>query len=302
MEHKPFISYPAAETTALDASYQDTIQAEVPATVTREVRRYVGSESRLDHDLLAVEEPLQIRLAGEDVALAMRTPGHDEELALGFLYTEGIIGGLHHVQSVARCLDEDGLPSDNTINVTPTDRALLDPSKWRRDFYAASSCGLCGKTSITQIARHNGQVHCHCSVTLDTLYSLPSRVRATQHAFSQTGGLHAAALFTMDGELVVLREDVGRHNAVDKIIGHALLRQMLPLDQHVLYVTSRASFEIVHKAIAAGLGIMAVVSAPSSLAVRTAREAGMTLVAFLREGRLNVYSREERIDTGGSNI
>lgn len=275
--------------------YEEPGLAESAPVSAVQVRRYIGREVEDKDDYLAVEEPLQIRLAGEDVAIAMRTPGHDSELALGFLYTENIIEGKHQVEGVHRCVDEAGLPSPNTINILPTKRELVDPRRWRRDFYAASSCGLCGKTTLGQVARLDKKVVGEVHTSLDILYSLPSKLKASQETFAQTGGLHAAALFDLEGKLLVLREDVGRHNAVDKVVGHALLNDWLPLDHHILLVSSRASFEIVQKALAASIPILAVISAPSSLAVETARQAGMTLVAFLREGRLNVYSEEERI-------
>ncbi len=259
------------------------------------VTRWNAHERQETYDRLAVEEPLQIRLAGEDVVVTMRTPGHDEELAAGFLYTEGIIAGKHHIDSINYCPDETDTPSRNVINVLPTERGLLEPRQWGRNFYSTSSCGICGKTSISQITTQTGQVRHASKVSVQTLYSLEQKLREAQPVFAQTGGLHAAGLFDLQGNLFALREDVGRHNAVDKVIGHALLNDMLPLDNYILFVSSRASFEIVQKALMAGIAIMAVVSAPSSLAVGLARESGMTLVAFLREARLNVYAVEERI-------
>lgn len=266
-----------------------------PMSATRPVLRYSGAHSEEADDELAVEEPLQIRLAGEDVAVTMRTPGNDYELAAGFLYTEGIIKGSHHIESAAYCLDDDGLPSLNIVNVTPTERGLLEPGRWGRNFYASSSCGLCGKTSIDHVTTRSGQVSGGPRVSLETLYSLEARLREGQGTFKQTGGIHAAGLFDAGGSLLLLREDVGRHNAVDKVIGRALLDGLLPLDNHILVVSSRASFEIVQKALMAGVTIMAVFSAPSSLAVDLAREGGLTLVGFLRAGRLNIYAGEERI-------
>jgi FdhD protein len=257
----------------------------------------VGGVCEVAEDDLPAEEPLQVRMAGEDVAVTMRTPGHDIELALGFLLSEGIIVGKHHVESVSHCPGEDDLPNPNIINVLPTDRTLVDPRRWRRTMLATSSCGVCGKTSIEQVAAclpaRSGREP--LPVSLDTLYSLEPTLRAAQHGFAQTGGLHAAGLFDLDGNMLVLREDIGRHNAVDKVIGYALMRDLLPLDRYILLVSSRASFEIVQKALMAGVSIMAVISAPSSLAVDLARSAGMTLVAFLRGDRLNIYSGGERI-------
>lgn len=273
----------------------DTGHPTAPMSATEPVLRYSGDAHQWTYDNLAVEEPLQIRLAGEDVAVAMRTPGHDVELAVGFLYTEGIIAGKHHIEAVRHCADDDGNPAQNIVNLLPTDRTLLDPRKWRRSFYSTSSCGICGKTTINQVTAQAATILSAATVSLQTLYALVPRLQAAQAVFTQTGGLHAAGLFDTGGNLLVMREDVGRHNAVDKVIGHAMLNDLLPLDNHILLVSSRASFEIVQKAAMAGIAIMAVISAPSSLAVELAREAGMTLVAFLRERRLNVYSGQDRI-------
>lgn len=265
------------------------------ASVSMPVKRWQGDSSRSDTDTLAVEEPLQIRMAGEDVAVTMRTPGHDQELAVGFLFSEGLIAGKRHIASIAHCLDERGSPAANIVNLQPTERDLVDPRRWGRNFVSSSSCGLCGKTSIEQIGRRLEPLSARFQVSASILYSLPDKLRAEQEAFSQTGGIHAAGLFTLSGDLLALREDVGRHNAVDKIIGYALLNDMLPLSNHILLVSSRASFEIVQKAWAAGISLLAVISAPSSLAVETAQEAEMTLVAFLRGERLNVYAGEWRV-------
>jgi len=259
------------------------------------VRRWTGTEQLAGYDDLAVEEPLQILFAGEDVAVAMRTPGHDAELAAGFLLSEGVITRRDQIDSIANCLDEAGAPAPNVINVLPSDRNLLEPGRWGRNFISSSSCGLCGKTSIAHITARTTPLHSNASVRLDTLYSLVDKLHAAQAIFTRTGGIHAAGLFTTEGDLLVLREDVGRHNAVDKVVGHALLNDMLPLNNHILLVSSRASFEIVQKALVAGIGIMAVISAPSSLAVEMARDANMTLVAFLRGERLNVYSGHKRV-------
>lgn len=270
-------------------------QREMPMTTQEQVLRYSGERAEWAYDTLAREEPLQIRLAGEDVAVTMRTPGHDEELAAGFLFTEGIIGGKRHIEAINICPPEVGSPESNIVNIIPMDRALLDPRRWGRDFYATSSCGLCGKTSISQVRSRTGQVQGEWKVSPDTLYSLNAKLRAAQETFAVTGGLHAAALFDRRGNLLLAREDVGRHNAVDKVIGHALLHDWLPLDTHILLVSSRASFEVVQKALTAGVCVLAAVSAPSSLAVDLARSGHMTLVGFLRERRLNVYAGEKRV-------
>lgn len=274
------------------------IAEEQEQTQRVQVVRYVGHDRRVEDDLLPVEEPLQIRMAGENVVVTMRTPGHDEELAAGFLFTEGFILNRDQIVSMRHCPDSDtGEPSPNVINITPSERALVDPRRWKRNLYASSSCGICGKESAEGVVREfarltesSGNV-----VTPEFLYSLPGKLKEQQEGFNQTGGLHAAALFDLEGNLLVLREDVGRHNAVDKIVGYAMTNDMLPLSNHIMVVTSRASFEIVQKALAAGITIMATVSAPTSLAVELAREGGITLAAFLREGRCNIYAGEGRI-------
>ncbi|MDQ3928006.1 MAG: formate dehydrogenase accessory sulfurtransferase FdhD [Chloroflexota bacterium] len=272
--------------------------AAAPLSVRQPVWRWVSNSSTLTCDDLTIEEPLQIRMAGVDVAVTMRTPGHDEELAAGFLFSEGLIEGRHQLDSIARCPAEDGTPSPNILNVQPAERDLVNPHSWGRDFLATSSCGLCGKTSLGQVERARERLRplSHdFTVPVDTLYSLPDKLRDRQSTFARTGGIHAAGLFDLQGNLLLLREDVGRHNAVDKIVGYALLNDLLPLDRHVLLVSSRASFEIVQKALTAGISLMCAISAPSSLAVELARRSEMTLVAFLRQARLNVYSGPERL-------
>lgn len=267
-------------------------------TQTEQVIAWAGAGWARREDALAVEEPLEIRLAGGEVAVTMRTPGHDVELALGFLFTEGIIHDLAEVHSVACCQTDDPATEGNVINVNPVDPALADPARWRRNFYASSSCGVCGKASIEAIHTRAPAVRSGGRIGPSTLYRLSTELRAAQTVFGQTGGLHAAGLFDVDGRLLFLREDVGRHNAVDKVIGAALQAGTLPLDQHILLVSGRASFELVQKALMAGIPLLAAVSAPSSLAVDLARSAGMTLVGFLRShgsGRFNVYSGQERI-------
>jgi FdhD protein len=268
-----------------------------PQTRSAQIRRYVSEGSTVEDDLLPVEEPLQIRMAGENVVVTMRTPGHDEELAAGFLFTEGIISHYGHIESIGHCPDDEmgGALSPNVINVTPTERALVDPRRWRRNLYASSSCGICGKESAEQVAREFAGVPEGRPVSIEMLFALPNKLRASQEGFEQTGGLHAAALFDLEGNLLALREDVGRHNAVDKVVGYALMQGLVPLESHIMVVTSRASFEIVQKALAAEVTILATVSAPTSMAVELAREGGITLVAFLREGRCNVYAGERRI-------
>lgn len=249
-------------------------------------------------DTLATEEPMEIRAGGpgqeaEAVAVTMRTPGGDFELAVGFLFTEGLIspGDVHRV---AYC---DNVPGEdqqyNIVSVTldePFDRARL-----HRNFAATSSCGICGKAALDDVEVRCDPVAPGPQVSADVLVSLPDKLRAGQKVFERTGGLHAAGLFTPDGELVTLREDVGRHNAVDKVIGEQLLAGRLPLSGNVLQVSGRASFEIVQKAAVAGIPIVSAVSAPSSLAVEAGDRFGMTIVGFVRDGGCNVYSHAERV-------
>ena len=273
--------------------------AERPPATTTQIEAWTGDEVRDRLDTLAVEEPLEIRLAGCRVAVTMRTPGDDLDLAAGFLFTEGIIHGPDDIAHMAHCPTDDEVSRLNIVNVNPADPAPVDPDRWSRNFYVTSSCGVCGKASIDAIRQEAPSITSRMRVSHDTLYRLAGTLQGAQAVFGQTGGLHAAGLFSAAGELLALREDVGRHNAVDKVIGHALRAGMLPLDDHLLMVSGRASFEIMQKALMAGVPLVAAVSAPSSLAVQLARETGMTLVGFLRakdgQGRFNVYAGVERI-------
>jgi FdhD protein len=266
-----------------------------------------GALRRKD-DYLAAEEPLEIRVGDEPLSVTMRTPGHDRELAAGFLFTEGLIqsrgqltgldfaapenGSQNSPQSAA----QGGAKNGNVVQVEISPDAAPDMEKMRRHFFAASSCGICGKASIDAI-RSRGLAAPNPDFRLDAeiLVRLPERLRSAQDVFERTGGLHAAALFNPHGELLVLREDIGRHNAVDKVIGWALLENRVPIADCVLVVSGRGGFEIVQKAIAAGLPVVASVSAPSSLAVQLARELRLTLIGFLRGRRFVIYSGEERI-------
>ncbi|HLJ67366.1 MAG TPA: formate dehydrogenase accessory sulfurtransferase FdhD [Chloroflexota bacterium] len=252
-------------------------------------------------DVLAVEEPLEIRLAGCRVAVTMRTPGDDFDLALGFLLTEGIIRSGDDVASIAHCPAEPDEVEGNIVNVNPADPGLVDPERWRRNFYATSSCGICGKASIELIRQQAAPIDSDLRVSSDLLFAGERALRSAQTVFGQTGGLHAAALISREGVLIALREDVGRHNAVDKVIGAMLRDGRLPLRDSVLMVSSRASFEVIQKALVAGVPLVAAMSAPSSLAVELARESGMSLVGFLRSesergGRFNIYAGSDRID------
>jgi FdhD protein len=243
-------------------------------------------------DVLATEEPLEIRLGAEQVAVTMRTPGHDADLAVGFLVSEGIVRP-GEVGQVMECPSDEG--DGGVVDVTL--RSGTVPSAgWQRNFYATSSCGVCGKASIEALRVAAPAVGPGPRVHIDTLSALPERLREAQRVFDRTGGLHAAGLFDSDGRLQLLREDVGRHNAVDKVVGRSALEDRLPLTDGILMVSGRTSFEIVQKALLAGIPVVAAVSAPSSLAVRLARESNITLVGFLRSVGFNVYAGAERID------
>ncbi len=249
-------------------------------------------------DVLATEEPMEIRAAGPDqelqaVAVTMRTPGGDFELAVGFLFTEGLIGP-GDVQRVAYC---DNLPGeDQRYNVVSVHlRRPFDAERVRRNFYATSSCGICGKAALDDVEVSCGPVAEGPEVSADVVASLPAALRSKQALFEKTGGLHAAGLFTPDGALISVREDVGRHNAVDKVIGEQLLAGQVPLAGRILQVSGRVSFEIVQKAAVAGIPIVSAVSAPTSLAVEAGDRFGMTIVGFVRDGRLNVYTGSDRV-------
>ena len=269
------------------------------------IHRLRGQAIRADTDHLAVEEPLEIRLIyGPDehrrsqaVAVTMRTPGHDAALALGFLWTEGLLRDAAHVQRtqhLSRCRPE---ATGNILEVYLQPHAPVDLKTLHRNFYVSSSCGVCGKASMdaVRVAPAQRLPPPAPLVGAATLYTLPDRLRAQQAVFERTGGLHAAALFAPDGRLRYCREDVGRHNALDKVIGEALLRHDLPLHDVVLLVSGRASFELVQKAVLAGIPCLAAVGAPSSLAVSLADRHGLTLIGFLRGERANVYTHAGRL-------
>ena len=273
----------------------DTLRRNVTPVKVIAVHDGVRSERP---DTLATEEPLEVRVTGPDgstqqVAVTMRTPGGDFELAAGFLFTEGLIGA-GDIQRVAYCDDlEDDEQRYNVVTVTLT--RAFDPEKLRRNFYATSSCGVCGKAALADIEVRCDPVAPGPTVAAETIATLPDKLREAQNVFERTGGLHAAGLFTPEGKLVTLREDVGRHNAVDKVIGEQLMLDRVPLGDHILQVSGRASFEITQKAAVAGVPIVSAVSAPSSLAVEAAERFGMTLVGFVRDGRCNIYTHPERI-------
>ena len=257
-----------------------------------------GSVERKD-DYLAAEEPLEIRIGDQPLSVTMRTPGHDVELAAGFLFTEGLIQNREQILAIDNVepITDDGVKRGNVIQAELVEEAAPDLAKMRRHFFASSSCGICGKASIDAVrSRLLTAPNPEFRVDAELLTSLPDILRSSQDVFQRTGGLHAAALFDSSGGLLVVREDIGRHNAVDKVIGWALLDHRVPLGNAVLLVSGRGGFEIVQKALVAGIPILASVSAPSSLAVQLARELRMTLVGFLRGRRFVIYSGEDRIE------
>jgi FdhD protein len=257
--------------------------------------RWEGSTRSRSTDPLVVEEPLEIRLAGEPIAVTMRTPGHDLDLAAGFLFTEGILSSPDQVGAIAHCSDPQDSRASNIVEVVPARGRTLPERGWQRAFYVTSSCGVCGKASIDAVRRSVRPLEEAPTLQAAMLYRLPEELRRAQVLFSETGALHGAALFTLSGELKQVREDVGRHNAVDKVVGSCFLAESLPLRGHLLLVSGRASFEIVQKALMAGIPVVAAVSGVSTLAVELAREAGMLLVGFLRGRSMQVYSGSDRL-------
>ena len=276
-----------------------------PTVATLPVHRVRSADVRADEDRLAVEEPLEIRLQYEEdgaprlrqIAITMRTPGHDAELAVGFLVGEGILKSAADVAGTQHCPITEAQTSHNVLTVRLAPGVTFDPRRIERNFYTTSSCGVCGKTSLEALEVTGCPVlpAGHPRLDPSVVHGLPATLRAAQDVFEQTGGLHAAALFTPAGALLRVREDVGRHNAVDKLVGSFFLEDRLPLSDGVLLVSGRASFELAQKALMAGIPILAAVSAPSSLAVGLAAEFGMTLLGFVRDDRFNVYTAPDRI-------
>jgi len=260
------------------------------------IERWTEGASRAGSDRVAHEEPLEIQVAGTPLAVVMRTPGHDRELVLGFLLAEGIVAGADEVTSLRHeSVTPDPDASGNVIRVLLRDESGLDLERLRRNVYTSSSCGVCGKASLERVLATAPPFADAARFPAKVLYELPERLRAAQRGFAETGGLHAAALFDADGRLLVVREDVGRHNAVDKVIGWAAEQGRLPLAGCGLLVSGRISFEIVQKALAARVPLVAAVSAPTSLAIRLADAGRIALVGFLRGRGFNVYGARERI-------
>jgi FdhD protein len=257
-----------------------------------------GSRAAADRDLVAREEPLEIQLHGATLAVVMRTPGHDAELARGFLVTERVVRRAADITAVRHCtVVTDPDAEDNVVNVTLRDGVAVDLEALRRNLFASSSCGVCGKATIENALAVAPPLDDPARFAPGFFHDLADRLAAEQPVFARTGGLHAAALCAPDGALLVVREDVGRHNAVDKIVGWALERDRVPLAGHALMISGRISFEIVQKALAARVPAIAAVSAPSSLAVDLAQRAGLMLVGFLRGRRFNVYGHRARLSS-----
>ncbi|MBD2338287.1 formate dehydrogenase accessory sulfurtransferase FdhD [Calothrix sp. FACHB-156] len=265
------------------------------------VRVVENGKIRTHIDHLTAEEPLEIRLISPNrtVAITMRTPGADFELAAGFLYNEGAIRCKQDIQRISYCVDEsiDGEQRYNIVNVELRSGLIADLQPLERHFYTNSACGVCGKASLEALRlRDYPVISSELRIKPEIIYSLPDKLRSAQGIFRATGGLHAAALFDLQGQLLNLQEDVGRHNALDKLIGTALLSDELPFNHHIVMVSGRSSFEILQKSVAAGVPIVCSVSAPSNLAVSVAQEFGITLIGFLRGQKFNVYTGWERID------
>ncbi len=256
----------------------------------------VRGESRVEaEDALVVEEPLEIHVSGRPVVVVMRTPGRDDELAAGFLFTEGLLESPADLGAIHACRGANGAPLPNVVNVLPAEGRTLDIERFRRDFPSGSSCGICGKASIDQVRRRLPPVEDPVRIPLATLLGLPGRMRAIQPLFQLTGAIHAAALFDAAGTLLLAREDIGRHNAVDRVVGRMVMEERLPLTGHLLAVSGRISFEIVQKALAARIPIVAAVSGASTLAVELAEAGGLTLAGFVRGDGCNVYCGRERV-------
>jgi FdhD protein len=264
------------------------------AASVQHTRLHRDGRSEHVNDVTAREEPLEIRVGDRSIAVVMRTPGHDRELAAGFLVSEGVVQHSNQIVDIIKC-DGQGRSKGNIVSAILADPDINLDSLTRHVF-STSSCGLCGKTSIDSVFQRFPAVQGDWRIEPSLLWSLPDKVRAAQNTFAKTGGLHACAIFDLNGELLVLREDVGRHNALDKILGYGLQRDLLPFDQHILFLSGRVSFEMMQKALAAGVPLVAAISAPSSLAVDFALESNQTLVGFLRDQSMNVYAHGTRVN------
>jgi FdhD protein len=267
--------------------------------------RVRAESNSFDQDPVAIEEPLEIRLGNRSISITMRTPGYDFELAAGFLFNEGIIKSGRDIQEIKYCgPDLNKNPRTNVVRVELHPDVKIDLEKLSRHFYTSSSCGVCGKSSIEALKTQSRYPLSHpvatdMKIDAELFHRLPEILRNSQGVFDATGGIHASALFSTQGNLLILREDIGRHNALDKLIGHALMQNLLPLKDRILMVSGRASFELVQKASMAGVTVFAAVGAPSSLAIELAKECGMTLLGFVRNKGFNIYSHGSRIRLDG---
>jgi FdhD protein len=261
-----------------------------------EILRYENCEARSENDELAAEEPLEIRIEGRSLAVTMRTPGHDLELAAGFLLTEGVIRTAKDLFDITTCLAPGAAGKGNAVDAALTHPGSFDFSRLTRHVFTSSSCGLCSKATVETVLKRRKPLPADSlRVPADLLLALPRRLARHQETFRRTGGLHACALFDRQGKLLAVREDIGRHNALDKLIGWALLEKRTPLSDHVVLLSGRASFEMMQKAHAAGIPVVVAISAPSSLAVEFARESGQTLAGFVRGRSMNIYAWPERV-------
>lgn len=258
------------------------------------VRYRGGALQPAEPDEVAAEEPLEIRVEGESIAVVMRTPGHDRELAAGFALTEGIVAKSAEIFEITSCVETEAA-TGNVVEITLTNPASFSASKFSRHIFSSSSCGICGKATIEAAMRQFPPIVEAPRIDPAMLLRLPAALRAAQETFQRTGGLHACALFDLEGNLLLLREDVGRHNALDKLIGHELLARRFPLGNVVLLLSGRVSFEMTQKALAAGIATIAAISAPTSLAVEFAQANNQTLIGFLRGETMNVYAGSERL-------
>jgi FdhD protein len=246
-------------------------------------------------DVVATEEPLEIRVEGRSIAVVMRTPGHDRELAAGFLLTEGVIKSAKDLFDITMCVEPGAAGEGNAVDIALTHPGSFDFERLTRHVFTSSSCGICSKASIEAVLKRRKPLHDEMRVPAKMLLALPQRLARKQDTFKATGGLHACALFDSAGELLLVREDVGRHNALDKLLGWALLEKRTPLHGHIVLLSGRASFEMMQKAHAGGIPVVAAISAPSSLAVEFARESGQTLAGFVRGRSMNLYAGADRI-------
>jgi len=263
--------------------------------ITRAALKWRRGVTASVDEAIAAEEPLEIRLGGRRFTLTMRTPGNDEELARGFMLAEGFVAAQSEIAEIRRVRGRKGEPEANAIDIILNIPADGLRERLKRNFTMSSSCGVCGKTTIESIARRIEKIHARARIDAATLLAIGSKLRESQEVFAATGGLHACGIFDLNGKLMALREDIGRHNAVDKAVGWAMTRSLLPLSKSMMMVSGRVSFEIVQKAAAAGAPILAAVSAPSSLAVALADELGITLIGFLRDSSFNAYAHPERV-------